>query len=372
MNGSATSPARKGRAAAPRASARLSASARVAVRRLHHFTQLELADLAAVLSSTGVDVSAANLERDLADAGRPLGAALDVDRASWYVAAASALWDGADDAPIARVLRSALQARDAAFPLECEFERLRQRLKRTIECFDKRNPFSEWLRDEPFTSQFHASDWPQYFVAGETIISRDSKKMRYRRERVDGSEPVSFQLTVEDFRSRGRSRAAAREAFEGCQTAWPQWTVGDSLPIYERDLFAIFMPSLQRRLLRDFIVALRLEAKNSLPIALRERGAAIRWHAAALRSSSDTECPEPLPDAIAALPACRKVRMSTAALLRTVESPKAREQPLSQGERLLLSELVWKVEHLGTVYGGFETVKRDLRARRMLEVCFSA
>jgi len=394
---SATSPARKGRKSAPRAGPRLSASARVAVRRLQHFTQLETADLAAVLTSSDTPVSAANLERDLTDAGRPLDAPLDARRAAWYCAVAFALWNGGEDAPLARVVRSALQARDERFPSEREFDRLRKTLEFTITCFDKRKPFAEWFRDVPFSSQFRSSDWPEHFTAGETIICRDPSTMSYLRSPVDGSDPISFQHTIEDFKHlRLRERKAARESFEELEKSWPQWTVGNSLPTYERDLFAIFMPSLQRRLIRDFLIALRAGAKEMLPIAIRERDVTIRKHAAALCCCEDAVCPEPLPSAIEALSACRQARLSAAALLRSVDPPRAREQQLSQGERALLSELIWKVEQLGTVLaspvertehlepdperpgksrvvpGAFKTLARDLRARRMLEICFSA
>jgi len=391
---SPTSPARKGRKPAPRAGPRLSASARVAVRRLQHFTQLETADLAAVLASSDAPVSAANLERDLTDAGRPLDAPLDARRAAWYCAVAFALWNGGEDAPLARVVRSALQARDERFPSEREFDRLRRKLELTIACFDKRNPFSETVRAVMTSPNHSRNAWPEYFVSDDlrrgeghvenpTLISRTPSKEVIKSLWLGKPPPA---LSLENFRRLG-SRDAMKKAFAEHEKSsaelerlWPQWTVGDSLPIYERDLFAIFMPSLQRRLIRDFLIALRAGSKAMLPIAIRERDVTIRKHAAALCCSADAVFPEPLPSAIEALSACRQARLSAAALLRSIDPPRAREQPLSQGERALLSELIWKVEQLGTVLasprqyhssGALVTLPRDQRARLFLAYAVS-
>lgn len=277
------------------------------------------------------------------------------------------------------MVRSALQARDERFPSEREFDRLRKKLELTIACFDKRNPFAEWFRDVPFSSQFRSSDWPEHFTAGETIICRDPSTMSYLRSPVDGSDPISFQHTIEDFKHL-RSRKAARESFEESEKSWPQWTVGNSLPTYERDLFAIFMPSLQRRLIRDFLIALRAGAKEMLPIAIRERDVTIRKHAAALCCSADAVFPEPLPSAIEALSACRQARLSAAALLRSIDPPRAREQLLSQGERALLEHLIYHAERFGTVLasprqyhssGALVTLPRDQRARLFLAYAVS-
>jgi len=365
-----TRSARMGRTPAPRAGPRLSASARVAVRRLQHVTQLETVDLAAVLASSGVPISAASLERDLADSALPLDAPLDASRAAWYVAAAVALWDGGDDAPLARVLRRAIQARDKRFPSLANFDHWRDDLEQKIASFGPNRPFPMWIREALSSSQYAESDWPTYFIAGETTVVRTVGSKRPPRKQRNFPRKDCMDATSQAPLSAPKDERA--RALSDSLMNSPQWTVGDSLPTWERDLFAIFMPSLQRRLIRDFLVALQAGAKEMLPAAIRERDSVIREHAAALRSP-DASSPEPIMTAVEALPAYRRARFSAAALLRSFDPEAAREQRLSIGERELLEHLIHRVERFGTVLalppncrGPLTTLPRDERARLFL------
>lgn len=360
-----------GRTQAPQAKPQLASSARVAMRTLAHFTQLDTAELAAVLASSGALISAANFERDLADAGRPLEAPLDAYRASWYVAAAVALWDGGDDAPVARVLRSALQARDASFPSAAEYDRQRDRLEKTI-----REDLQPWAREALNSLQYADSDWPPHFAAvdseiagsGTRIVRGVGKKRPSRRRR---NTKVWDRMDALSQAPRSWSAAERDAHLSNYLRDVPHWTVGDSFPTSEVELFAIFLPSLQRKLIRDFLIALKAAAKETLPTAIRERDATIRRHSDVL-CSPGAPSPEPAHVAVEALSAYRRARSSAAALLKFRKS-KAREQRLSIGERELLERLIYPVERLGTVLmlppnckGPLATFPRDQRARLFL------